>query len=170
MWNRRGSLWRATHKRPRPLSHLRCQLSQRESLWRNRRLCNLPDNFLSMPRAPSQRGLSAQQTGGVSVDTPSVSLCSTAPPRGRLCAMPETLSPPLKAVPLGKVASPQAMTEGATSAQAHFALQPETFPPCQGLSLWESWRVAPERARMLKLNSTLGEFSSRFFHFFTPKS
>jgi len=27
-------------------------------------------------------------------------------------AMPETLSPPLKAVPLGKVASPQAMTEG----------------------------------------------------------
>ena len=27
-------------------------------------------------------------------------------------AMPETLSPPPKAVPLGKVASPQAMTEG----------------------------------------------------------
>lgn len=70
----------------------------------------------------------------------------------------------------GSVASPQAMTEGATSAQAHFALQPETFPPCQGLSLWESWRVAPERARMLKLNSTLGEYSSRFFHFPTLKS
>ena len=55
----------------RPLRHLRCQLSQRESLWRNRRLCNLPDNFPAMPRAPSQRGLSAQQTGGVSADTPS---------------------------------------------------------------------------------------------------
>ena len=54
-----------------------------------------------------------------------------APPRGRLCAMPETLSPPLKAVPLGKVASPQAMTEGVTSAQVHFALQPETLLPCQ---------------------------------------
>jgi hypothetical protein len=26
--------------------------------------------------------------------------------------LPETLPPPLKAVPLGKVASPQAMTEG----------------------------------------------------------
>ena len=32
---------------------------QRESLWRNRRLCNLPDNFPAMPKAPSQRGLSA---------------------------------------------------------------------------------------------------------------
>ena len=75
-----------------PLSHLRCQLSQRESLWRNRRLCNLPDNFPSMPRAPSQRGLSAQQTGGVSADTPSVTAyAAPAPPRGRLCAMPETL-------------------------------------------------------------------------------
>ena len=96
-----------------------------------------------MPKAPSQRGLSAQQTGGVPADTPSGSLCSPAPPRGRLCAMPETLSPPLKAVPLGKVASPQAMTEGVTSAQAHFALQPETFPPCQGLPLRGSWhRVA----------------------------
>ena len=147
MWNRGEGLWRATHKRPRPLSHLRCQLSQRESLWRNRRLCNLPDNFPSMPRAPSQRGLSAQQTGGVLADTPSGAPVP-APPRGRLCAMPE----------------------GATSAQAHFALQPETFPPCQGLSLWESWRVAPERARMLKLNSTLGEYSSRFFHFPTLKS
>ena len=92
MWNRGGSLWRATHKRPRPLSHLRCQLSQRESLWRNRRLCNLPDNFPAMPRAPSQRGLSAQQTGGVSADTPSVTAYAVpAPPRGRLCAMPETL-------------------------------------------------------------------------------
>ena len=44
--------------------------------------------------------------------TPSGSLRSPAPPRGRLCAMPETFPPPPKAVPLGKVASPQAMTEG----------------------------------------------------------
>ena len=28
-------------------------------------LCDLPANFPAMPRAPSQRGLSAQQTGGV---------------------------------------------------------------------------------------------------------
>ena len=39
------------------------------------------------------------------------------PSRGRLWAMPETLPPPPKAVPLGKVASPQAMTEGVTSGQ-----------------------------------------------------
>ena len=31
--------------------------------------------------------------------------------------MPETFPPPLKAVPLGKVASPQAMTEGVTSSR-----------------------------------------------------
>ena len=76
-----------------------------------------------------------------------------------------------KSRPLGEGGCDQReQTEGVTFAQAHFALQPETFPPCQGLSLWESWRIAPERARMLKLNSTLGEFSSRFFHFPTPKS
>ena len=107
------------------------QLSQRESHWRNRRLCNLPDNFPTMPKAPSQRGLSPKATGGVSADTPSGSLRSPAPPRGRLCAMPETLSLPPKAVPLGKVASPQAMTEGVNSAQAHFALKLQTFPLCQ---------------------------------------
>ena len=39
-------------------------------------------------------------------NTPSGSLRSPAPPRGRLCVAPETLPPPPKAVPLGKVASP----------------------------------------------------------------
>ena len=38
-----------------------------------------------------------------------------------------------KAVPLGKVAKPQALTEGVTSGQANFALKPETLPPCQRL-------------------------------------
>ena len=46
--------------------------------------------------------------------TPSASLRSAAPPRGSLCAVPETVPPLPKAVPLGKVASPQAMTEGVT--------------------------------------------------------
>ena len=61
-------------------------------------------NLPAMPKAPSQRGLSAQQTGGVSADTPSVTAyAAPAPPRGRLCAMPETLSPPPKAVPLDRL-------------------------------------------------------------------
>ncbi len=34
--------------------------------------------------------------------TPSVSLRSPAPPRGRLCAMPETFPPPLKPSPWGR--------------------------------------------------------------------
>ena len=42
------------------------------------------------------------------------------PSRGRLCAMLETLPPPPKAVPLGKVASPQAMTEGVIISSAAF--------------------------------------------------
>ena len=50
-------------------------------------------------------------------NTPSGSLRSPAPPRGRLCVAPETLPPPPKAVPLGKVASPQAMTEGVSCRQ-----------------------------------------------------
>ena len=45
-------------------------------------------------------------------DTPSASLRSAAPPRGRLCAATAKLPATTKAVPLGKVASPQAMTEG----------------------------------------------------------
>ena len=54
-----------------------------------------------------------------------LSLCCAkpAPPRGRLWALPETLPPPPKAVPLGKVASPQAMTEGVTSGQASFPVE-----------------------------------------------
>ena len=32
----------------------------------------------------------------------------------------------------------------------------ETFHLCQGLSLWESWREAPERARMLTRSCALG--------------
>ena len=48
-----------------------CQLPRRGSLWRSRKLCTLARNSPAMPKAPSQRGLSAQQTGGVSVDTPS---------------------------------------------------------------------------------------------------
>ena len=67
-------------------------------------LCTSARNFPAMPKAPSPRGLSAQQTGGVLADTPS-GAPAPAPPRGRLCAMPETLSPPPKAVPLGKVAA-----------------------------------------------------------------
>ena len=47
--------------------------------------------------------------------TPSASLRSAAPPRGRLWAMPQGLPLPQKAVPLGKVASPQAMAEGVSS-------------------------------------------------------
>ncbi len=35
-----------------PSQALTRQLSQRESLWRNRRLCNLLGNFPDMPRAP----------------------------------------------------------------------------------------------------------------------
>ena len=46
-----------------------------------------------------------ERAHAVSPNTPSVSLRSTAPPRGRLLALPETLSPPPKAVPLGKVAA-----------------------------------------------------------------
>ena len=92
-------------------------------------------------------------------------------PQGDAFALCRKLYATAKSRPLGEGGCDQReQTEGVTSAQAHFALQPETFPPCQGLSLWESWRVAPERARMLKLNSTLGEFSSRFFHFPTLKS
>ena len=53
--------------------------------------------------------------------TPSGSLRSPAPPRGRLCAMPKTFPPLPKAVPLGKVASPQAMTEGESPQRRAFA-------------------------------------------------
>ena len=57
--------------------------------------------------------------------TPSVTAYAVpAPPRGRLCTMPETLSPPLKAVPLGKVASPQAMTEGVNSLSQNLTVLP----------------------------------------------
>ena len=44
------------------------------------------------------------------------------PSRGRLMAMPETLSPPLKAVPLGKVAKPQALTEGVLTGKQLYTL------------------------------------------------
>ena len=31
---------------------------------------------------------------------------------------------------------------GASGETAHFACEPEALPPCQELSLWESWRVS----------------------------
>jgi hypothetical protein len=39
-------------QRARPLSQILriCQLSQRESLWRNHELCSLTGNFSAMPR------------------------------------------------------------------------------------------------------------------------
>ena len=40
---------------------------------------------------------------------------------------------------------------GASGETAHFAFEPETLPPCQGLSLWERWicEAKTERARTL---------------------
>ena len=90
--------------------------------------------------------------------TPSVSLRSPAPPGGAPFGVAAKFATTAKAVPLGKVAKPQALTEGVTSGQANFALEPETLPPCQRLpprgscqnrqvltegvklSPWESWR------------------------------
>ena len=48
----------------KPLS--RCATAPPSGSKRTRRLCDLPANFPAMPRAPSQRGLSAQQTGEIS--------------------------------------------------------------------------------------------------------
>ena len=70
-------------------------------------------------------------------------------------------------LPLGEVASPEAMTEGVTSAQAHFALQPETFPPCQGLPLRGSWHRVAMTERVCR---PLGQDGRGNFHFSTPKS
>ena len=60
-------------------------------------------------------------TEGVQTVTPSVSLCSASPPRGRLCTAAAKFPATAEAVPLGKVAAPQAMTEGVQ--------QTKTFPP-----------------------------------------
>ena len=81
-------------------------------------------------------------TGGV---TPS-GANAPAPPRGSLWVPPETLSLPLKAVPLGKVAAPQAMTEGVIIGSAAF---------CESAALRESEpspsllrkSTSPERGR-----------------------
>ena len=43
-----------------------CQLSRGGSLWHGGNVDRLPENFSVAPEAPSQRGLSAKQTGGVS--------------------------------------------------------------------------------------------------------
>ena len=43
---------------PSPSLLTQCHLSQRESLWRTRKLCALAGNCTAMPKAPSQRGLS----------------------------------------------------------------------------------------------------------------
>ena len=51
------------------------------------------------------RAAMTERAHAVRPNTPSVSLRSPAPPRGRLMALPETLPPPPKAVPLGKVAA-----------------------------------------------------------------
>lgn len=45
-------------QRPRPLSHLRCQLSQRESLWRNHRPCG------GLPRPRPLGEVAAQSADG----------------------------------------------------------------------------------------------------------
>ena len=101
------------------------------SLWRARKLCALAGSFAAMPKGPILEGaVERSETGGVQGATPSGAARQippfvtygdifprsggSRPSRGRLCAMPEALPPPLKAVPLGKVASPQAMTEGVT--------------------------------------------------------
>ena len=47
-----------------------CQLPRGGSLWRARKLCTLAGNFTVMPKAPSQRGLSPQATGGVRSPNP----------------------------------------------------------------------------------------------------
>ena len=74
--------------------------------------------------------------------TPSV--CSLrsqpAPPRGRLYAMPQTFPPPPKAVPLGKVASPQAMTEGVVSGVAKFPAKVQSLRVRQRLPPRGSWQ------------------------------
>ena len=54
-------------------------------------------------------------------------------PRGAPFGVAAKFAATAKAVPLGKVAKPQALTEGVTSGQANFALEPETLPPCQRL-------------------------------------
>ena len=43
-----------------------CQLPRGGSLWHGGNVDRLPENFSVAPEAPSQRGLSAKQTGGVS--------------------------------------------------------------------------------------------------------
>ena len=53
-------------------------------------------------------------------------------PKGTPLRYAGNFMPPPKAVPLGKVASPQAMTEGVTSAQAYFALQPKPSRHAKG--------------------------------------
>ena len=81
--------------------------------------------------APQARRGNSPPSGDDAEVTPS-GANAPAPPRGRLMAMPETLPPPPKAVPLGKVASPQAMTEGANSP-----------PRLRGKSSVENHRLCP---------------------------
>ena len=64
-----------------------------------------------------------------------------APPRGSLWVLPETLPPPLKAVPLGKVASPQAMTEGVIIGSAAWRKRAKPSPSLLRKS------TSPERGR-----------------------
>ena len=76
-------------RRPRPLRHLRCHLSQRERLWRNHSLCNFARKFAGLPRALPLGELAnpqdlTERARPLSGGTLSGSLCSPAPPRGEL--------------------------------------------------------------------------------------
>ena len=71
-----------------------CQRLPLRGSWQNRQV--LTEGVARAPGSPSVCSLRSQP----------------APPRGRLCAATTKFPATTKAVPLGKVASPQAMTEG----------------------------------------------------------
>ena len=96
--------------------------------------------------------------------------------------MPETLPPPPKAVPLGKVASPQAMTEGVNSLSQNLTVlpapsereplaHPETLHFSQKLSRYAKGPIS-EGAGIEQSEMTGGVFSPKRadFHFPTLKS
>ena len=122
----------------KPLS--RCATAPPSGSKRTRRLCGLSGNFTVLPRPPSMREVASPSGLDGRSPYPNHSFSRTS--------------------------CDSSLKEGASGETGSVAVCQEAFPPCQGLSLWESWRVAPERARMLKLNGTLGEFLSQNVRFF----
>ena len=66
-------------------------------------------------------------------------------------AWPETAFAHFAVLALSVTCGDSSPKGGASGETAHFAFEPETFPLCQGLSLWERWicEAKTERARQL---------------------